>query len=55
MQQKQFQGGGLQQYNLTSGNKKNLKQPNFITKRLEKEEQTNPEVIRMKELRPEQK
>ena len=32
MQQKQFKEGILQQYKLTSGNKKNLKQPNFTPK-----------------------
>ena len=32
MQQKWFQQGSLQKYKSSSGNKKNLKQPNFTTK-----------------------
>ena len=32
MQQKQFQKSSLQQYKPTSGNKKNLKQPNLTPK-----------------------
>ena len=42
--------GKFQQYKPTSGNKKNLKQPNFTPKKLEKEEQTKPKVSRRKEI-----
>ena len=47
-QQKQFSEGSLQQYNLTSGNKKNSQVNNLTLhlKQLEKEEQTKPKDSR---------
>ena len=49
MQQKQFQDGSLQQYNLTSRNKK-INNLNLHLEQLEKEEQTKPKVSRRKEI-----
>ena len=40
MQQKQFEEGSLQQYNPTSRNKKNIKQPNFPPKTTRKRRRT---------------
>ena len=45
MRQKQFQESSLQQYKPTSGNKKNLKQPNLTPKGTGKRK-TKPKVSR---------
>ena len=49
MQQKQLQEGSLQQYNLASGKKTNLKQPNHSPKE-SRERIIKPKVGRRKEI-----
>ena len=45
MHQKQFQEGSLQEYNLTSGNKKNLKQPDLTQSNYRKKIKQNPKLV----------